>query len=89
MMILLIKFKGKLREKKILKTEDIDNFIDEPLEEVDDEEEAVASYPEAKWIQYYDDVSGFYYYKNIKDGAVTWDVPPIDEEFIPAVEDDE
>ena len=94
-MMLMIKFKGKLREKNILKTEDIDRFVDEPVPTMDyddDEEEqssiSGSSHPQSvRWKQYYDDESGFYYYENIHDGTITWDVPPMDEGFIPAEEE--
>ena len=52
--------------------------------EVDDDEEETSK---VRWIQHYDDESGFYYYENIVDGTVTWDVPNSQDEFIPAVEE--
>ena len=73
-MLLLLKLKGKAREKLG------ENEFDE-----EDDTGTSADTSNCRWIQYYDSDSGFYYYQNTEDGTVTWD-PPLDEEFIPSKE---
>jgi hypothetical protein len=73
-MILLMKFKGKLRAILAVKGN-----------KKNDEDTTVADTTSIRWKQFYDDSTGFFYYLNLEDGTVTWD-PPLDEDFIASEE---
>jgi hypothetical protein len=73
-LLLLMKFKGKLRV-----------LLAVHRTKYPSPEEAtttVADTSSIRWQQFYDDSSGFHYYLNLDDGTVTWDVP-LDEPFLP------
>jgi hypothetical protein len=83
-MLLLLKVKGKAREVLAVKEEE------EPQKEEESTGATVTDDSETmQWRQFYDEESGFYYYQNMEDGSITWEPPPLDEEFIPAEEDEE
>lgn len=73
-MILLMKFKGKLRAILAIQKS-----------KPNEDDTTMADTTNIRWKQFYDDGSGFYYYMNFEDGTVTWD-PPLDEDFIPCEE---
>lgn len=71
-MLLLVKFKGKLRVLLVSHKKDF----------VPEEAATVAESAAIRWQQFYDEATGFYYYLDLDGGTVTWDVP-LDEQFIP------
>jgi hypothetical protein len=94
LLLLFIKVKGKVKEK-FAKPEvyEVEKDKDELYKAEEDPSveqtlETEGSSISCRWIQFYDAESGFYFYQNGEDGEVTWD-PPLDEEFIPAEEEEE
>jgi hypothetical protein len=94
-LLILMKVKGKAKEKlakpevdeAVKDTDKLDKSEEDPSvgQTLETEDSSMSCH--CRWIQFYDAESGFYYYENTEDGEVTWD-PPLDEEFIPAEEEE-
>ena len=84
-LLLLVKLKGKLRVLLAIhqshKTHKTHNKSGSHGPETVTST-TVADSDTVRWQQFYDDSTGFYYYLNLNDDTVTWDVP-LHEPFLP------
>jgi len=85
-LLLLVKFKGKLRVLWAMyqqkKQNDKDDCNIHATGETAGSSATDTTTGTIRWQQCYDESTGFYYYLDLDDGSVTWDVP-LEEPFLP------
>ena len=81
-LLLLVKLKGKLRVLLAIHQSHKNHDKSSSHAPGTVTSTTVADSDTIRWQQFYDDSTGFYYYLNLDDDTVTWDVP-LDEPFLP------